>query len=199
MREALISDVHADIARLSIAFRLLKQNGYDRMRCLGDVAGDNRSQERETHECVDFISRECDSWLLGNHDELAGIASRFKTPCIKDFIDNAHYILKESESLYAHAQPSYSNKAYVLTPEEAKPIFQRCPERIIFVGHTHIPAAISSAGNLITFEKGGSIILDKRLQWILNPGAIGRSRDDNPAISCALYDSDKAEFTVLRG
>ncbi len=198
MRTALISDVHADPARLRTAFYLLKQTGYDLMRCLGDVVGDTRSQERETHECVDAITKECDAWVLGNHDELAGIASRFKTPCIRDFISDAHYMFKEGNAIYAHAHPSHANRGYVHTPKDAQPIFEERPEEIMLIGHTHIPAAISSAGDLITFEKSGSITLDKRLRWILNPGAVGHSRDANKAVSCALYDSEKAQFTVIR-
>lgn len=198
MREALISDVHAKTSRLYTALRMLKQHGYDRMRCLGDVAGDNRLEERDTHECVDAITKECEAWILGNHDELAGIVSRFKTPCVREFIDGAQSIIREQGAIYAHAQPSYSSKSYVLTPEDAQPIFARNPEKTILIGHTHIPSAISSAGDFVTFEKGGRITLDRRFKWILNPGATGKSRDRNPSPSCAIYDSEKAEFTVIR-
>lgn len=198
MREAFISDVHANPERLYSALRALKNHGYDRMRCLGDVVGDTRQEERDTHECVDAIIKECDAWILGNHDELAGLVSRFKTPCVREFIDKAQSIICEPGTIYAHAHPSYSSKSYVLTPEDAKPIFSQNDEKIIFVGHTHISSAISSAGDFVTFEKSGSITLDKRFKWILNPGATGKSRDRNPAPSCAIYDSRKAAFTVIR-
>jgi predicted phosphodiesterase len=198
MREALISDVHAKPERLYATLKSLKSHGYDRVRCLGDVAGDKKDDERNTHECVDAITKVCDAWILGNHDELAGMASRFKTPCVKEFIYGAQSIIREPNVVYAHAQPSYSSKSYVLTPEDAQPIFARNPEKTILIGHTHIPAAISSAGDFVTFEKSGSISLDRRFKWMLNPGAIGKSRDRNPAPSCAIYDSEKATFTVVR-
>ncbi|HSU72969.1 MAG TPA: metallophosphoesterase family protein [Candidatus Binatia bacterium] len=203
MKEAFISDVHAKYDRLTRAVSRLKEHGYDRLRCLGDVVGDYAADEWVTHQCVDLIKKECDLWILGNHDEAAQLRNRFKAECIKEYLTSARRIVHEQDVVYAHTEPAHrygpdaiSQGSYVDTTDAARRVFDRTTYRLAFLGHTHVPAAFGSDGSRHDFPATRTMQLDKRLRWILTVGAVESSRDGPCA---AVFDHDAWTLTVIRG
>lgn len=73
MKIGIISDIHEDAERLSLALRLLEKNNCDRMICLGDISGyDDRfysyRYSRNLQYCLDLIKVNCRDIIPGNHD-----------------------------------------------------------------------------------------------------------------------------------
>jgi len=108
---------------------------------------------------------------------------------------------------------------YVSTPRAARRQLQRLRERhatftVLVCGHTHRPALHSEAppplpgASWVTTTvrrltplpagaAGGRIALAERLPCLINPGAVGQSRDDRPLARFAYYDTDRQEVEFL--
>jgi len=205
MREAFISDVHGNDYRLEIAFELLKEHGYDRIWCLGDTVMDFPWREKDTEICTEMIKEKCHAWLLGNHDLRAQQRKTFSLQSIVEYLSDALIIAKEKDLVYSHLGPDVPCTPengdrfgyHIYTPDRAHFEFANANFRLAFLGHTHVPAAFANDGKYHYFTRSETIELGNK-NWLLTVGAVERSRDENPSVSCAIYDSDKNTFTVLR-
>ncbi len=73
MRIAIFSDIHEDIDSLREVFRKIRKNNVDKIVCLGDISGFSAPhfkylRTRNAHECLNLISQNCDTAVIGNHD-----------------------------------------------------------------------------------------------------------------------------------
>jgi len=71
MRIAIVTDIHEDSHKLSKALWLLKNRGYDKLVCLGDIAGYNSKYYHHTPEadrCIELIRMHADIVVIGNND-----------------------------------------------------------------------------------------------------------------------------------
>jgi hypothetical protein len=73
MRIGIISDIHSDILALEAALDILSVRGYDKLICLGDIAGysyhyKNNIEGRNSDECIKLVKKFCDEVMAGNHD-----------------------------------------------------------------------------------------------------------------------------------
>ncbi len=208
MREAFISDIHAEEKRLLTAIRLLKEHGYDRMYCLGDLVEESPPKEAETRACADIVREHCAAWIMGNHDSYALRKAIFKDAKTAEYLSAARLAIREDAKIYAHISPTLTctpdisnflgRSSYVDTPDKAMWEFENDSFSLAFIGHTHVPEAFGSDGSRHSFTKTKTLELDPNLRWILSVGAVGFSRDYNKALSCAIYDSKAATFTVIR-
>lgn len=73
MRLALLTDIHEDLPSLQKVLRRLSRTGYDRLICLGDIAGYSPKYysypgSRDAHACLELL-REREAIIIpGNHD-----------------------------------------------------------------------------------------------------------------------------------
>jgi diadenosine tetraphosphatase ApaH/serine/threonine PP2A family protein phosphatase len=67
---------------------------------------------------------------------------------------------------------------------------------LILVGHSHIPLAISYAGDAVAggLAEGGAEIELRGARWLLNPGSVGQPRDGDPRAAYLLLEPGKASF-----
>lgn len=73
MKIGILTDIHEDAAKLSLAIRELEQRHCDTVVCLGDIAGfDNRyyshHYSRDLKYCIAVIKANCKHAIIGNHD-----------------------------------------------------------------------------------------------------------------------------------
>ena len=67
MRNAYISDVHANLEALTAVFEDIETQSVQNIYFLGDVVGYGANP----NECCDMIKNNCDSAIAGNHDHAA--------------------------------------------------------------------------------------------------------------------------------
>lgn len=73
MRLAVISDIHSDLPSLEKALGKIRQSGFDRILCLGDIVGYSYHyadylEGRDPDACVELVRDQCDDVICGNHD-----------------------------------------------------------------------------------------------------------------------------------
>jgi len=208
---AVISDVHSNIEALSAVFADLDDIGVRDVICLGDVVGYGPNPL----ECVDMIMDRCRVVLRGNHDEaLVHGAYAFNLPARKA-IDWTRKVLKpgwiaghavrrrwdyltrlplrheEGPDVFIHGSPRDPTNEYILARDMSYGPSERFEhifagfERLLFVGHTHMPCVITDRYQTRTAQQ-----LDYRYRFpdfcehktIVNVGSVGQPRDrDNRA------------------
>ncbi len=182
MKIGVISDVHADLARLTAALALLDGHGVDEMICAGDLVDGGYDE----NAVIDTMRRRNIPTVQGNHDlgviaEQAWLRRQAVTlhrrdddePEPDDLITTKHIawltalpLMRELEFAgvkvcLAHGTP-WSNWHYFFptsTPLECKRVFNNTSADIVVLGHTHMPMRLQYG--------------DK---WIFNAGSVYHNR-----------------------
>lgn len=202
---ALISDIHGNLPALEAVLETLDKHNPDIWLCLGDLVG----YGPQPSECVQIIMDRNIPTVMGNHD--AGVAGKLT---LKHFRDPNRKLIEMSQSLLTKKQLHWLGKLpYILTdtsnwiashaspvaPEKwmyldsairARNVLKGIEYPLCFVGHTHIPALVSSQIGNLNFEKGN--------KHLINPGSVGQSRDNDYRASCAIIDTDNWKYENIR-
>ena len=207
MRVAVVSDIHGNRHAFEAMLADARDRGVAEVWCLGDLVG----YGGEPNECVQLAREHLAICLAGNHDlavtgELgledfsrgAAISARWTKEVVAP--DNLAYLrelrpagVEGPWGLY-HASPRDPVWEYVLSEVLADRCFDAVPERVLFVGHSHVALAFAredgrpTAGALR--EAGATADLRDR-RWLLNPGSVGQPRDGDPRAAWLLLDTDR--------
>jgi diadenosine tetraphosphatase ApaH/serine/threonine PP2A family protein phosphatase len=90
---------------------------------------------------------------------------------------------------------------YIQKESEARRCWQACEERLVFVGHTHIPRLhrLDTEGRYYRYAPPvRPLRLQEGNRYILNVGSVGLSRSGESSASWLLYDSDTLEVTWIQ-
>ncbi len=217
MNVALIADVHGNLQALDAVLEDVDDCGCDQLWCLGDIVDYGADPEA----CVELIRREASTCLAGNHDmavtgslsleqfsDVAVAATRYSQRMLS--ADSIAYLrtLEPSQKcgdlcgLY-HGSPRDPVWEYLLSPLQAELSFDSAPQRLNFIGHSHVALAFhreegeSATGE--THHSGEELDLSTG-SWLVNPGSVGQPRDGDPRAAWLELDLDalKARFRRVR-
>ena len=218
MRFAVISDLHSNIEALEAVFEDLDRRKLDKVYCLGDVVGYGPDPEA----CIDLVMERCDFVIRGNHDEALFSGSERFNPYARHaiewtkerikpglfrgrasgdrwkFLQNLELEQRIDDMYFVHGSPRDHVNEYIYREDvffnaegKLSTIFATF-DRVLFVGHTHLPVVISSDLKTYVPEEGKmELKTDQDKKYIVNVGSVGQPRDrDNRA--CYLeYDDGK--------
>lgn len=218
MRLAVISDIHANFEALDACLHKAEELGVDAFACLGDVVGYNASP----NECCDRVRELEAPTIQGNHDNVAcGLADPIEVgfnPAAESAIRWTSSVLTTenrewlrslpdnhiySDRVYlCHGSPRDQNE-YILTPldllENAAMVLEdRSTIRVVFFGHTHLPALINVAEPLNGEPESDKVQLTDDTLWFVNPGSVGQPRDGRPESAFAVYDDQDNTIEFVR-
>ena len=216
MRYAVISDLHANQASLSVVLRWCQENGIDKIVNLGDIVG----WGAQPNECCEMLRQNQIPGIAGNHD-LAALGDfepvYFKRPARHRMLwtravlreDNKHYLRSLPETLMMDAAflmvhgslKSYSQ--YMLKDETVRESFQLFEQRypscnLCFFGHTHRPVAHQLLDGKLTQLTGLEWTLDPAARYLINPGSIGYARYAEIPLSFLVYDQARQTVKLER-
>lgn len=219
---AIISDAHANLTPLENTLQDIREQGIDRIVCLGDLVG----YGKEPREVVDLVRKSCNLSLLGNHDFLlltspytieivaVGVAKRKKHRMKPkwyrswgkgrerwDFLNALKPSYEENDHLLVHASPRDPIREYIFpdrmpnfNPQIIQDAFELIP-RVCFCGHTHYPVVIQEdAGCWYPEYEKMTFRLNKQQKYIINPGSISRPRDGNLCGSYIVYNGEEVTY-----
>ncbi len=203
---AIISDIHANLPALEAVILELNKHNPDYWICLGDIVGYGPNPK----ECIGIIMEMGMKCVLGNHDAvLTGMLdfNHFRGPN-KRLMQLTKNMLTEKEIGWlktiplvisnpehdwfaAHSDPVTPEEwIYVESAFKARQLLTQIEEKYCFIGHTHRPALVSDKIGLNQFKKDH--------KYLINPGSVGQSRDEDRRASCAFLDTDNAEYKNIR-
>jgi diadenosine tetraphosphatase ApaH/serine/threonine PP2A family protein phosphatase len=168
-------------------------------------------------ECIELCIQEAKIIVAGNHDwatinktdisvfnPAAAAAIRWTQKNISKTNRNELKKLKLSKKVndifLVHASPNDPEKwNYLFSLEEFVKGFPVFPEKVCFVGHSHIPSAVFQDANGYTdFFRENPFPLIKNRKQIVNVGSVGQPRDLDPRASYAIYDGNNNNVEIIR-
>jgi putative phosphoesterase len=194
MRFGVISDVHGNLHALDAALELLAAEQVDGYICAGDLVGYGPFP----NECVRRVHELGAHCVAGNHDlialgrlsddrcvQLARHSLRWTRSVLADDTRDVLASLPR-EAIIGEIAVFHGSigdpQAYVHTEEHALAALRRLDDaapgtRLMIVGHTHHPMAVAEGQGRLLREATGEFALPPGERVLLNPGAVGQSRD----------------------
>ena len=214
--QAIISDLHSNIAAVSAVLEDIRSKGITEIVCLGDIIGYGPDPE----DVVDLAQ----GWkmcLQGNHEEaLLTDANNFSIRA-RDainwtrkkldldsedpvklarwaFLEKLVPMQKVGDVLYVHGSPRAPTTEYIV-PRDGQDkrkmgdIFNRF-DRVCFVGHSHIPGVYTEQGFASPAELCDIYMLEPDKKALVNVGSVGQPRDGDARASYVTYDGEAVVF-----
>jgi predicted phosphodiesterase len=218
MRYGLISDVHANLPALEAVVAGLERAGVDAYACAGDLVG----YGPQPNECVEAIRKLGIPSVAGNHDLIAtGALSEDRCERLaRESLRWTRAVLDDGAREYLEGLPRRLEleggvlvthgslddpQEYVLRVDQAAGQLARVARErpgvgILVVGHTHRAYATDGATAAPRLDGGRSVRLDGPRRWLLNPGAVGQSRERAVRARYMVLDLDRrtASFHAVR-
>lgn len=217
MRCAVISDIHGNYEALVAVLSDIRQRGIGDIYCLGDVVG----YGADPAKCLKEVSNITDQTVAGNHDHGAvglldlsgfnlnarkavewtgkqlGSSEKDKLKRLPLQINPDH---RGKEFLMVHSTPCRPDEwRYILSLDEAEYQFEKFPEKICFIGHSHQPIfwECDRRGKCSVAGREYAHLEDDK-RYIINTGSVGQPRDGDPRASYAIFDAEVMEVSIRR-
>ncbi len=212
----MVSDIHSNGDALDAVAREIARRRPDRVVHLGDLAGYNAEPER----CVAWAADNAFDGVMGNHDAVAcgkasgegfnpaalraarWSASRL-SPAAAAFLARLPDRLAIGDDiLLVHGAPSDPDR-YLFrvadAEEEMAVLGAGAAPRVVFCGHTHVPAAfVRRRGGAVAAASPTALRLGPGDRAILNPGSVGQPRDGDPRAAFLVFDTETGEASWVR-
>ena len=204
-RYGVVADVHANLVALERVLELLRREQVDRYLCLGDVVG----YGPDPNACVDRLAELGALVVAGNHDLMAiGRLAPAGPERVRDSVRWTAAALSPTtrerlESLPLEASPEPAvvmthaalgdPARYVTSPAQARAQLRRLEEEwpaasILLTGHTHAALAFGERAGTRSYLGTGELRLGAE-RTLVNPGAVGQSRERRPLARAAVLDT----------
>ena len=218
MRIAVLSDIHANLAALeAVLAHAEAQQALDEVWALGDLVG----YGPRPSESLALLREQPLRAVAGNHDlaaigaigteefnPAAATANHWTARQLSEddvsFLAGLDRTIVDAPFSLAHGSLRDPVWEYVITTIAALHQFAAMTTPYSFVGHTHVPLAISERGGrdatlgpVLAPADGETVTLDD-VRLIINPGSVGQPRDGDPRASYAVYDSDERRVRFHR-
>lgn len=205
MLYALISDIHSNLEALEAVLQDAEQEGAQAALCLGDIVG----YGAEPHACIERIRQLGGIVIAGNHDyavcgktdvtyfnTYARQAIQWTIGQLSQddlaFLAGCPLVYHGSSFCLVHGSLNYPDSwEYLFNEEDAIYTFRLLKERILFIGHSHVPLTFTFKGGEVRKLKPSDFILQPGLQYIVNVGSVGQPRDTDVRASYCLFDDVK--------
>jgi predicted phosphodiesterase len=213
LRYGVIADIHANAPALDAAVSALRHIGVDAFACAGDLVG----YGPQPNECVEAVRALGAVTVAGNHDLIA-IGALSEDRCerlARESLRWTREALDETTRDYLAGLPPRAElpggvvlahgsledpQQYVLSVHDAAGQLARLAEsdpeaQLLVVGHTHRPLVCDEFAAARRLGRRPRIGLDSGRRWLLNPGAVGQSREARNRARFMLLDLDRREVT----
>jgi peptidoglycan/xylan/chitin deacetylase (PgdA/CDA1 family)/predicted phosphodiesterase len=214
MRFALISDVHGNLEALEAVLATIDRRAPDaRLVCAGDVVGYGPDPEA----CVELLRARDAIVVMGNHEQMV-LGHRDFSNCVHAGVVAAMWTrrnLSEAVRTQLEALPASVDlghgvvvchgdlddaNTYIADETSARHALARLATAHpaaggLVCGHTHHAMFFSGSTGLVAIAGSRTMALPTDERWILNPGAVGQSRDGKIHASFALLDTDESTVT----
>lgn len=216
MKYAIFSDVHANLDALRLVFADADEQGAERFVCLGDIVG----YGPQPSEALTLVRSRAAAVVAGNHDDAVSgrgdesLFIDFAADAVKrhrealsfeqtDWLKSLPYTCElPGDALCAHGDAVDPRKfRYVMDIGSAGENFKATDFKVLFVGHTHVPAIFLTGHSGNVYMIGPQdFAIEEGKRYIVNVGTVGYPRGSSgPAFSTyVVYDTDERTVCFRR-
>jgi len=215
MRLGVIADVHGNLPALEAALAAMSRAGVDSFACLGDLVGYGPFPE----ECVERVAALRPFAVAGNHDLVAvgrPEAGR-RSPRALAEVDWTRQRLGTDAlgwlgrlPLVAEA-PGHVVMTHGALGDPERAVLSRSDAAaqlhalgrshptasVLLLGHTHLSYAHGQCSGRLLAWGTGTVRWAAEERVLLNPGAVGHSRERSPRARCMVLDAARREAVFL--
>ena len=211
MKFAIIADIHANLEALQAVLEDAKEQRCTHHAFLGDFVG----YCADPKACVDMVRAMNAPCVKGNHDEYCAtnllpdgfnvnaakaveLSRKQLTADDRQWLQKLPYVRKVEDFIIVHASLDQPERwQYAFDKLAAAASFPYQNTQMCFFGHTHVPVAFMRD----TVVRGGTYTkfkVEPGKKYFVNPGAVGRPRDNNPKAAYVVYDMDEGTVELRR-
>jgi predicted phosphodiesterase len=213
MRYIVFSDLHSNLEALKQFEKEISSIPYDRLVCLGDIIG----YGADPNLCVDWVRKNVDFTLAGNHDlavvektdisyfnayaiEACKWTQKILTAKNRTFLESLPMDREENGVYWVHASPYQPARwHYIASKKDAEKHFWSFDAPVCFVGHSHKPIILEQKPEGEINDYVADLWdIEPENRYIFNDGSLGQPRDGNPKPMYILYDSDERTVEFKR-
>jgi predicted phosphodiesterase len=208
VRYGVLADVHGNLDALRAVLRALERHGVDRYLVAGDLVG----YGPYPNECVAALAELPATCVAGNHDLIAlgALSDRRCIELARRSLRWTGQVLGPDERAFLAALPRTATarggvvvahgslddpQEYTTTREQALAQLERLEDRdgaqILVLGHTHRPLAFGRRSGWLGTKGASALPVDAAV--LINPGAVGQSRELRARARFAVLDLDARE------
>jgi len=199
----IVSDIHANREALEAVLAHARGH-YDRIVCLGDLAG----YGADPNFTVEWARAEVSAIVRGNHDKLcAGLESMYSyRPAARAAAEWTVNALSAENRAYleklprgplpyegfdlVHGSPLDEDE-YLMAVADVTAIRNEIETPLSFFGHTHLQGGFLIARNGVKpIDPHRALELEDRYTYLVNPGSVGQPRDGDPHAAYAIYSPE---------
>ena len=200
----IVSDIHGNREALEAVLADARGH-YDRIVCLGDLAG----YGADPNFTVEWARADVSAIVRGNHDKLcAGLESLYSyRPAARAAAEwtvnelsaeNRSYLerLPRGPLPYegfdlVHGSPLDEDE-YLVSEGDVAAIQDEIDTRLSFFGHTHTQGGfLIVRHNVKTIDRRRVLELEGDYTYLVNPGSVGQPRDGDPHAAYAIYSPEE--------
>jgi predicted phosphodiesterase len=213
MKVAVFSDIHGNLEALRAVAADAGRRGEMKVICLGDIIGYGPDPE----EVVNFVRRRRYDVVLGNHEfaladvrgrrwlnfqaaENNELSERLLSPDNLRYCTGLPKFLEYGRGYFVHGYPPDSVFRYLYNQSDEKilDLFEKNPEKIYFLGHTHRLELVVANGKKVerTPLQEGLTQLDADKHHIVNCGSVGQPRGRDRRAVYLIWDHQAGRLEV---
>lgn len=211
MKYGILGDIHANLEALDAVLEEMDRQGVEKYVSVGDLVGYGANPT----ECIARIRELGATVTAGNHDFAAvdklnidffntyARESALWTRSVlsdedKEYIKSLKLVEYCGNFTVVHST-LYSPELfeYIQTSYDAHLSFEQQTTPLSFLGHSHVPVNFFKRRN-VSFNMETEVKIDESMKVMINVGAIGQPRDENPDAVCVVYDSAESLVRVSR-
>jgi predicted phosphodiesterase len=216
LRYGVLADIHGNLHALRAAIARLRKEGVDAWLCAGDLIG----YGPHPNECVEIVAEFGATCVAGNHELLISgrLDERAAGRLARETIGWTRAVLHDDCRAYLAALPLVATAPGVVIAHgsltSAEDYVRRDVEaaaqlcllardhpyaRALVLGHTHEPWVHGERAGTVARRPGAAVALARGERYLLNPGAVGQSRERvrTPHALCLTLDLDPARVRLI--
>ncbi len=212
MLYAIISDIHSNLEALNAVLEDAQQEGAGAYLCLGDIVG----YCADPRPCIDKIRQLPAKIVAGNHDwavcqktniEYFNSHAREAALWTMDqitsedvkFLSSLPLVYRGTSFSLVHASLNVPDAwEYLFTEEDASYTFELLQEKILFIGHSHVPLIFTLQDGEVGKTQALDFSLESQTKYIVNVGSVGQPRDRDTRASYCLFDDEQGSVRFRR-
>lgn len=218
MKYGVLSDIHGNLEAFDAALARLKAEGAEKYIFCGDLIGYGPDPEKCVQKYMQLQNKGLAVGVLGNHDAVFShpeLREYFNFEALRSLdwsekqmnkktIGNVSFlpeIVHGKNFTAVHGTPMDPIKEYFAGCQQYRTAYHLWKGQLLFVGHTHLAFYMAGDENIChvtVVHQEAQVPLHSFLRYVINPGSVGKPRDNDTRAAFGLWDSTGNTFHFIR-